>query len=179
MKNLLFLAFSLFANTANAGTCNTVDNCVTFSVGSGTGCAWMCEHCANSLGTNNYYFTDGVCSYAPGGCVGNPQVGVDYTCCAGTINKFVKDDIVVFIDNTQNSPANNPPGFNQWVGGEYKGDPAGIKVDKTDTHLAYKLPEDTASLLTWYYNWGWYSGKELNGPWKNGDVISLPPVSSD
>ena len=58
------------------------NNCVSFSVSSGTGCAWMCSYCANSLGTNNYYFTDGVCKYESGGCVGNPQVGVVYTCCS-------------------------------------------------------------------------------------------------
>ena len=58
------------------------NNCVSFSVSSGTGCSWMCSYCANSLGTNNYYFTDGVCKYESGGCVGNPQVGVVYTCCS-------------------------------------------------------------------------------------------------
>ena len=58
------------------------NSCVTFSVSQGTGCAWMCNYCANSLGTNNYYFVDGVCQYQPGGCVGTPQTGVQYTCCA-------------------------------------------------------------------------------------------------
>jgi len=57
-------------------------NCVSFSVSSGTGCAWMCDYCANELGTNNYYFTNGVCTYQSGGCVGNPLVGVSYTCCS-------------------------------------------------------------------------------------------------
>jgi hypothetical protein len=61
---------------------NVSNSCVSFSVSSGTGCAWMCNYCANSLGTNNYYFTDGVCKYESGGCAGNPQVGVQYTCCA-------------------------------------------------------------------------------------------------
>ena len=59
-----------------------VNNCIQFSVSSGTGCAWMCNYCANSLGTTNYYFKDGVCAYQTGGCVGNPQVGVTYTCCS-------------------------------------------------------------------------------------------------
>ena len=58
------------------------NGCVTFSISSGTGCAWMCNYCANSLETNNYYFTNGVCMYESGGCVGNPQIGVQYTCCA-------------------------------------------------------------------------------------------------
>ena len=56
--------------------------CVNFKVGAGTGCDWMCNYCANQLGTNNYYFTTGVCSYESGGCVGNPQTGVTYTCCS-------------------------------------------------------------------------------------------------
>ena len=61
------------------------NNCVTFSVGPGTGCAWMCNYCSKELGTSSYYFTNGVCSYVPGGCVGSPQVGVDYTCCSTSI----------------------------------------------------------------------------------------------
>ena len=64
------------------GIINPQNNCVSFSVGQGTGCAWMCNYCANSLGTNNYYFTTGVCTYQSGGCVGNPQPGVTYTCCS-------------------------------------------------------------------------------------------------
>jgi len=56
--------------------------CVQFSVASGTGCAWMCNYCASQLGTNNYYFTDNVCTYQEGqGCVGNPIAGKTYTCC--------------------------------------------------------------------------------------------------
>ncbi len=59
------------------------NNCVTFTVSQGTGCAWMCSYCANNLQTNNYYFTDGVCTYVPGvGCVGNPIAGKSYTCCS-------------------------------------------------------------------------------------------------
>ena len=58
------------------------NNCVQFTVSSGTGCAWMCNYCASQLATNNYYFTDGVCSYQEGqGCVGNPISGKTYTCC--------------------------------------------------------------------------------------------------
>ena len=150
---------------------------ITFEIGPGTGCAWMCEHCAQDLHTNNYYFTDNVCKYSSGGCIGNPQAGREYTCCAVLDNKPL-DTITVFLDNTKNNPTNNPPGFNEWVGGQYKGDPKGIKVDKTDNKLSYTMSSITDSLLTWYYNWGWYSGEELNGPWKNGDTIVLPPVSS-
>ena len=58
------------------------NNCVQFSVSAGTGCAWMCNYCANQLGTFNYYFPDGVCTYQTGGCVGNPQAGQTYSCCS-------------------------------------------------------------------------------------------------
>ena len=63
-------------------TCNSQNNCITFTLGSGTGCDWMCNYCANNLGTNNYYFPDGVCSYQSGGCVGSPQSGKQYSCCS-------------------------------------------------------------------------------------------------
>ena len=65
-------------------TCVTLsqNNCVSFTVGPGTGCDWMCNYCANTLGTNSYYFTTSVCSYETGGCVGNPVAGVQYTCCS-------------------------------------------------------------------------------------------------
>jgi len=58
------------------------NNCISFTVGSGTGCDWMCSYCANQLGTNNYYFPDGVCSYQSGGCVGSPVAGKQYSCCS-------------------------------------------------------------------------------------------------
>jgi hypothetical protein len=58
-------------------------NCLSFTVGQGTGCSWMCNYCATNLGTSNYYFTDNVCTYESGaGCVGNPIAGRLYTCCA-------------------------------------------------------------------------------------------------
>ena len=58
------------------------NNCISFQVSQGTGCSWMCNYCANQLGTYNYYFTNDVCTYQSGGCVGNPQTGVTYTCCS-------------------------------------------------------------------------------------------------
>ena len=95
IKNILFMLFSISATAfSTTKQCNSTstdlieriitpqNNCINFSVGSGTGCSWMCTYCANTLGTNNYYFTDGVCTYQPGGCVGNPQTGVVYTCCS-------------------------------------------------------------------------------------------------
>ena len=94
MLALLLSVLAVSATTASADHLNLHHNgslvsstgpnsCVSFSVGSGTGCAWMCSYCAQQLGTNNYYFTNGVCSYQSGqGCVGNPSAGVQYTCCA-------------------------------------------------------------------------------------------------
>ena len=61
---------------------DNIHNCITFTVGPGTGCAWMCQYCETNLGTTNYYFTDGVCTYKNGGCVGNPVAGDQYTCCS-------------------------------------------------------------------------------------------------
>ena len=58
------------------------NNCASFVVGSGTGCAWMCNYCRNVLCTPNYYFVDDVCQYQPGGCIGNPVAGQVYTCCS-------------------------------------------------------------------------------------------------
>ena len=70
-------------NVESTGSVTSSNSCVTFSVSSGTGCAWMCNYCATQLGTNNYYFTNGICTYQQGvGCVGNPQAGVQYSCCS-------------------------------------------------------------------------------------------------
>ena len=85
MKILTSLLFFLATVTANKEVCqqSPSNNCITFTVSQGTGCAWMCNYCANQLGTNNYYFTDNVCSYQEGvGCVGNPYSGKSYTCCS-------------------------------------------------------------------------------------------------
>ena len=81
---------SFFRSVFSEGVCNspsnsTTNGCISFLVSSGTGCAWMCSYCANQLGTNNYYFTDNVCTYQEGvGCVGNPIAGKTYTCCSST-----------------------------------------------------------------------------------------------
>jgi hypothetical protein len=81
MKFLTAL-FYLFTIVTSKETCgNTPNNCISFTVGQGTGCAWMCNYCATNLGPN-YYFTDNVCVYQSGGCVGNPNVGQTYTCCS-------------------------------------------------------------------------------------------------
>ena len=87
--NLFFFFISSVAANVieNKDVClsnlSTPNNCITFTVSEGTGCDWMCNYCANQLGTNNYYFTDNVCSYQQGiGCVGNPITGKSYKCCS-------------------------------------------------------------------------------------------------
>ena len=89
LKTLLYTAAALFAQAItdicpNTPTPSTPSNqCVQFSISSGTGCAWMCEYCANQLGTNNYFFPDNVCTYQSNiGCVGNPIAGKTYSCCS-------------------------------------------------------------------------------------------------
>lgn len=80
---VLFSIFSIVTYANNYQVCVAPDNgCVTFTIGQGTGCDWMCNYCANQLGTNNYYFKDGVCTYEQGGCVGSPVSGSSYTCCS-------------------------------------------------------------------------------------------------
>ena len=79
---LLFFITSVFS-VKSTDICGPANNCISFQVSSGSGCEWMCNYCATNLGTNNYYFTDNVCTYQQGiGCVGNPQTGVVYTCCS-------------------------------------------------------------------------------------------------
>jgi hypothetical protein len=82
---LLGVLFSILAVVAKSNdVCKEPENqCIQFTVGSGTGCDWMCNYCANQLGTNNYYFTDNVCTYQQGQeCVGSPIAGKTYTCCS-------------------------------------------------------------------------------------------------
>lgn len=85
LLGLLFGIFTIFSPEKNV--CSLVENptnqCVQFTVGSGTGCVWMCNYCSEQLGTNNYYFIDNVCTYQQGqGCIGSPVSGKTYTCCA-------------------------------------------------------------------------------------------------
>jgi hypothetical protein len=82
MFNLKSLFITGLVGLTTATNSTHAANCVSFSVGQGTGCAWMCQYCATELGTSNYYFTTPVCAYQTGGCIGNPQAGVTYTCCA-------------------------------------------------------------------------------------------------
>ena len=84
---MLYIITFLFEKTNSQQTCEIIEpvpnSCISFTVGQGTGCAWMCNYCATNLGPN-YYFTDSVCVYdsQAGGCVGNPIAGKTYTCCS-------------------------------------------------------------------------------------------------
>jgi len=84
--------------------------------------------------------------------------------------------IVIVFDNSANSAENNPPGSKQWIGGSDVHDPSGILVDKTDTCLQYTMDSSITKLNTWYYDYAWNSGIELNGPFVNGQIIQLSKV---
>ena len=78
---LLKYCFLSFA-TVFAQVCTVSNNnCITFLIGEGTGCDWMCNYCASMLNSSSYFFLPSVCTYASSGCVGNPQPGVSYSCC--------------------------------------------------------------------------------------------------
>jgi len=85
--------------------------------------------------------------------------------------------ITVILDNSLNSPETNPPGFNQWVGGQERGDLIGIKVDKTDTDLNYTMDSSIPFLQTWYFDYEWYSGANIDGPFVDGQKISLIKIN--
>ncbi|MDA7464029.1 hypothetical protein N8996_04485 [Candidatus Poseidonia alphae] len=86
LLSLIITASFYLAKALDKNTCGEIvanNNCVSFSVGPGTGCNWMCQYCQDKLESTNYYFTDGVCRYQGGDvCTGNPIAGVTYTCCS-------------------------------------------------------------------------------------------------
>lgn len=86
--------------------------------------------------------------------------------------------IVIILDNSQNSPENNPPGSKQWVGGDDVHGSPGILVDKTDTCLPYTIDSSITKLNTWYYDgFEWNSGLQIDGPFTNKLVIKLHKVN--
>jgi hypothetical protein len=84
ISKLLLLVLALFSGLASPVSSQPSNDCYTFTVGQGTGCQYLCNLCSTQLGTDNYYFTDNVCTYDSGlgYCTGNPIAGKQYTCCA-------------------------------------------------------------------------------------------------
>ena len=74
---LLFSIMPLFSNKYKSGE----EYCITFTIGEDTGCQYMCDYCAENLGTNDFYFTDWICKNKNGMCSGDPTPWETYTCC--------------------------------------------------------------------------------------------------
>jgi len=105
----------------------------------------------------------------------------------GTVTTSDKEgnmsSVKVFISNEKNSAENNPPGFSVWVGGKSRGDihNGAVKLTKGESDKILEVNNnslsDEGNLLTWYFNYEWYSGASLKGPFKEGQQISLPKVT--
>ncbi len=74
---LLISFIYIFSNIVNVNG----QDCITFTIGDGTGCQFMCDYCAENLGTRNFYFTDWICTNNNGICAGDPIPWETYTCC--------------------------------------------------------------------------------------------------
>jgi len=90
----------------------------------------------------------------------------------------------IILCNKNNSPTNNPPGYSVWVGGKKRGDVASgaVKLEKLDDNVELKITPDVlvnGELLTWYYNYGWYSGPNIKGPFENGQEIDIPKIEGE
>ncbi len=61
----------------------SAQRCISFTAGPDTNCEWMCKYCANAFDTSDYYyyFTSPSCTCNTSGYIGNPVIGVEYTCC--------------------------------------------------------------------------------------------------
>ena len=88
--------------------------------------------------------------------------------------------ITIFLDNSLNSPDNNPPGFDQWVVGssDVNANPAGVPVYKLDTNVSYTIASSTECLITWHSSDGnlWNSGPYIFGPFLDGQKIQLVKI---
>ena len=90
----------------------------------------------------------------------------------------------IILNNSLNSASNNPPGYNIWVGGQEHGDTAhgAVKVNKGQTNVELDITPDVlcnGNLLTWYYDYGWYSGEELHEPFTDGEEVKIPAVDAN
>ena len=82
----------------------------------------------------------------------------------------------IHLNNNLNSPKNNPPGFDVWVGGDYIDDPWGVEVSKNDLDVVCVIDAGTDYIPTWYYNYEWYPGPNIPGPFEDGDRVMIPDV---
>lgn len=102
-------------------------------------------------------------------------------------NLWYRDQLAertLILSNKNNSPTNNPPGYSVWVGGKKRGDVASgaVKLEKLDDNVELKITPDVlvnGELLTWYYNYGWYSGPNIKGPFENGQEIDIPKIEGE
>jgi hypothetical protein len=102
-------------------------------------------------------------------------------------NLWYRDQLAertLILSNKNNSPTNNPPGYSVWVGGKKRGDVASgaVKLEKLDDNVELKITPDVlvnGELLTWYYNYGWYSGPNIKGPFENGQEIDIPKIEAE
>ena len=78
--NIFTLLTSFIFMFSNIGKVNGQD-CITFAIGDGTGCQFMCDYCSENLGTTKFYFTDWICQNKNGMCTGEPIPWETYTCC--------------------------------------------------------------------------------------------------
>ena len=52
----------------------------------------------------------------------------------------------------------------------------GVKVNKTDKAKPLWLDPSITSLQTWYYDYGWYSGPNIDGPFTDGATVNVPEL---
>ena len=77
------------------------------------------------------------------------------------------ETIEILLDNVTEA-------HNWWIGGTYCKDPSGVKVNKTDKAKPLWLDPSITSLQTWYYDYGWYSGPNIDGPFTDQETVDVP-----
>jgi hypothetical protein len=86
----------------------------------------------------------------------------------------------ITLNNSLNGSNQNPPGYNVWVGGKIRGDSenGAVKVLKGENETLTIRPSVLCEgkLLTWYFNYGWYSGISIEGPFSDGQTVYIPKI---
>jgi hypothetical protein len=86
----------------------------------------------------------------------------------------------ITLNNSLNGSTKNPPGYNVWVGGKIRGDSenGAVKVLKGENATLTIRPSVLCEgkLLTWYFNYGWYSGTSIEGPFSDGQTVYIPTI---